>query len=287
MHHLILGYGYCGYYLARELLAHGNQVTAVSRHLSSELSLPGLKHISHDVTQPFFWNEANTIVYYLIPPPPHGEQDSFLKQCLRANQIKAKKMIYFGSSGVYGDHKGAWVNEHSYCIPGIARQLRRLDAEQQWLTYCQQHSIQPILLRIAGIYGPQRIPVEAAKGQIPVIEKTNAPYTNHIYVKDLVKIAYWLGQSSPAEHLYNIADGNPQPMGTMQQLVAQLSGYKEASYANWQEVWDKASPMKREFMLNSKRLSIDRLKQCMGPHLSLTSLNDAILESMALELDNR
>ncbi len=281
MHHLILGYGYCGYYLAQELLKYNQQVTALSRHLNPELQLPGLKHVSHDLNQPLIWKESNTIIYYLIPPPSNGETDIFLSQLLSRSVIKAKKVIYFGSSSVYGNHQGNWVNEQSTCFIKNSRQLRRLDAEQQWLSYCQKNGIQPILLRVAGIYGPQRLPIEAAKAQTPIIVKDKAPYTNHIYVRDLATISYLLAQCQTPKSVYNIADGEPQPMGTIQQEVAKILSIKPAPYESWQEAWERASPMKREFMQGSKCLQIDRLKQSLKSNLSLTHLNNAIQQSLS------
>ncbi|MCL9684673.1 SDR family oxidoreductase [Legionella maioricensis] len=282
MHHLILGYGYCGYYLAQELLKHDQQVTALSRHLNPELQQPGLSHVTHDLNQPFNWTESNTIVYYLIPPQPQGERDIFLRQFLSHNRVNARKVIYFGSSAVYGNHQGNWVNEQSTCVINNARQLRRLDAEQQWLSYCNQNSIQAVLLRVAGIYGPQRLPIEAAKAQTPIIEKDKAPYTNHIYVRDLAAISYLLAQCPTPHTLYNIADGAPQPMGTIQKKVAKALGIKPAPYESWEQAWERASPMKREFMQGSKRLQIDRLKQSLKSSLSLSHLNDAIQQSLSI-----
>lgn len=280
MHHLILGYGYCGYYLAQELLNNGQQVTAVSRHIAPELQLPQLTHVSHDLSEPFQWTESNTIIYYLIPPLAHGEKDSFLNQFLQKSTLSAQKIVYFGASSVYGDQQGAWVNEQSSCITSHSRQLRRIDAEQQWLTYCKKQSISPILLRIAGIYGPQRLPIDAAKAQTPLIERNKAPLTNHIYVRDLARIAYLLVCSSMTDQIYNIADGNPQPMGTLQQLVAQKLGVQQAPYESWQRAWERATPMKREFMQSSKCLDIERLKLHLGANFFIHHLNDAIEEIM-------
>ena len=284
MHHLILGYGYCGYYLAQKLLKNGQQVTALSRHLDPQLQLPQLKHVLHDLNQSFTWHDSDTILYYLIPPPSLGETDIFLNQFLSKNEIKVKKVVYFGSSAVYGDHQGAWVNEQSNCIINNSRQLRRIDAEQQWLTYCNERNIVPVLLRIAGIYGPCRIPVEAAQAQIPLIDRDKASYTNHIYVKDLATIAFLLAQSQNSNSLYNIADGNPHPMGTLQQLTASALGIEQAPFESWSQAWERASPMKREFMQDSKRLNIERLKQSLGAELILTDLKQAIQESIYHQL---
>lgn len=74
MHHLILGYGYCGYYLAQELLKNKQQVTVVSRHLNPQFRLPQIRHILHDLMHPIHWIEPDTILYYLIPPPAQGKK---------------------------------------------------------------------------------------------------------------------------------------------------------------------------------------------------------------------
>ncbi|WP_241480568.1 hypothetical protein [Legionella norrlandica] len=116
MHHLILGYGYCGYYLAQELLKRQQQVTAVSRQLKKDWELPNLHHIMHDLQYPFHWHNPNSIIYYLIPPPSQSNQDILLNQFLKQSSLNAKKIIYFGSSGVYGDHQGAWWTNHQPAI---------------------------------------------------------------------------------------------------------------------------------------------------------------------------
>lgn len=279
MHHLILGYGYCGYYLAQELLKDNQQVTAVSRHLDNEMKLPHLSHLKFDLNKPLHWTEPDTTVYYLIPPPSQGNYDSFLRQFLTQSVIKAKKIIYFGSSGVYGNHHGAWVDERSECVITNPRQLRRLDAEHQWLDYCNQQAIECILLRVAGIYGPHRLPIEAAKTKMPLIERDEAPFTNQIYIKDLASIAYSLASASNARGLYSVADGDPQPMGTLQQRVAEALNLEQAPIESWNQTFERASPMKREFMHASKKLSIQRLKATMGTTLSLTPMLKAISQS--------
>lgn len=93
MHHLILGYGYCGYYLAQELLGHHQQVTVVSRQLKKELELSKIQHISHDLEYPFHWNEPDSIIYYLIPPSSQGTCDTFLQRFLNQSSLNAKKLF--------------------------------------------------------------------------------------------------------------------------------------------------------------------------------------------------
>jgi nucleoside-diphosphate-sugar epimerase len=280
MYHLILGYGYCGYYLAQELLKRKQHVTAVSRHLNPCFALPQLNHLAQDLTQPLPRLGHDTIVYYFIPPVSQGATDSLLENFLNTNTLAAKRVIYCGSSGVYGNHQGAWVNETAECYINNDRQKRRLNAEQQWQTYCQHHNIELTLLRVAGIYGPHRLPMEAATERKPILNKEISPFINHIYIKDLATIMYHLGLCEKIKSIYNIADGNPKPMGTMQQLIAAHLNIAPPLYENWEEAWQKASPMKKEFMQGSKRLAIHQLQKTLNPDFIFTTLKEGIIQSL-------
>lgn len=287
MHHLLIGYGYCGYYLAQQLIHQGEQVTALSRHLDASLMVDGLRHIQADLQSYSLQSlipsgmEKQTLVYYLIPPPSNQSQDPILDQCL--NQLAncpPKKLIYFGSSAVYGNHQGNWVNEQSEIIKSGERQQRRLYAEMRCQNFCQQQGIESIILRIAGIYGPHRLPIEAALQNSPLIQIDEAPYTNHIYVKDLVKIAIDLALMDSAKGIYNVADGAPEPMGTLQRIVSEIMNLAPVVYASYKEVYATASPMKREFMTASKRLQINALETILGQQLNLHSLTDGVKQSL-------
>ena len=281
MHHLIIGYGYCGFHLAKFLLSNNQSVTAVSRHLSESQHLPGLNHLAQDISTPLVWPHQNTIVYYLIPPPSTGVVDSTLKQFLQnCATINPVKLVYFGSSAVYGDKQGDWVDEKAACDVTLERQYRRLDAEQQCLTFAEQKDIGCIILRIAGIYGPNRLPIEAALKQYPLIEPEEAPFTNLIYIKDLAKISALLALQKNSRGIYNIADGLPKTMGYLQQQVANALDLPPAPFQSFDQVLTSASAMKREFMQSSKRLNINALQTTLKESLLVTPSTTAIIDSL-------
>ncbi|CDZ77004.1 NAD dependent epimerase/dehydratase family protein [Legionella massiliensis] len=280
MHHLIIGYGYCGYHLAQTLLAQQQEVTAISRHLAQDMQLPGLNHLAQDISQPLNWSKANTVLHYLIPPIAEGNHDQLLEHFLAQSTLTLNKIVYYGSSAVYGNYHGDWVDEHSPCYLTNPRQERRLSAERLWLDFAKQRDISAVILRIAGIFGPKRLPIEAAKAQTPLIRPEEAPYTNHIYVRDLVNLAYQLARQDGAEGIYNLADGQPGLMGDLQQHVASALGLTKAPYETFQQAWERASPIKREFMQASKRLRINALETTLGQSFSITSFTKAIKESL-------
>lgn len=279
MHHLIIGYGYTGFHLASYLINKKETVTAVSRHLDESQVVQGVEYIQHDIQTPFPWSKQNTIVYYLIPPPATGRYDTILQTFLNTNVIQPAKFIYFGSSAVYGDKSGDRVDETTPCTIILDRQWRRLDAERQ----CQELAIDSVLLRIGGIFGPHRLPIDAAIQQAALIKPESAPITNLIYVKDLVRIAALLAMNSDAKGIYNVSDGLPEPMGYLQQQVAKLLDLPAAPFQSPEQVLAQASPMKKEFIHASKRLNIDALQMTLGPSLVITPKLTAIKESLREE----
>lgn len=270
MRHVIIGYGYCGFYLARELLQGQQEVISVSRHVNDAWRLPGVTHLQHDIDQPLPDLCNGAVLYYLIPPPEQGVHDERLRRFLTQNTLRPARVVYFGSSSVYGDQQGAWVNEQSPCFITRDRQRRRLDAEAQWLSL----GVETVLLRIAGIYGPGRLPLEAAARQSPLIRREEAPFTNRIYVRDLAKIA-----ASLVNGCYNVADGQVDVMGSLQQQVAEACAFAAAPWQSFEQIWQQASPMKREFMTDSKRLGIDALQQAL-PGFVFTPVVQAIRDSL-------
>jgi nucleoside-diphosphate-sugar epimerase len=92
------------------------------------------------------------------------------------------------------------------------RAHRRADAEQQVQQYCQQQNIPLVILRVAGIYGPGKIPVERIKSGEPIVNQQDSPFTNRIHVADLVTVCERALVSPTITGIYNVTDGHP---GTM------------------------------------------------------------------------
>ena len=283
MKHTIVGYGYSGAYLAQELLMQGHQVIVLSRSAKNIANTPLLTHFSMDVeTQALPPVCSDSYLHYFIPPPSHGKIDTSLQQFLILNTSSTfKKILYCGSSGVYGDHQGCWVDEQSECILNVDRQYRRIDAEQQWHRFCNAKNIPLNIFRCAGIFGPNRLPIEACQKRKPVIEKKSAPFINHIYVRDIAKSMRMLCEDLNINGIFNLSDGRPMPMGQLQQSLAKILHLQEASEVDFDSVWEDASPMKREFLQASKRLRIDKLRQAL-PQFIPTDLKCA-LQEMALK----
>jgi nucleoside-diphosphate-sugar epimerase len=278
MKHLIVGYGYCGRHLTRTLVEDRQKVIAWSRSDKKSSQLPsGCAHRTVNIaTDDFNLPKFCDIIHYLIPPQKNGREDFLLKRFISKIQKKPQHIIYYGSSGIYGDHQGRLINEQSPLNLKTDRQFRRYHAEQQLLEYCQQNGIKLSILRIAGIYGSERIPLENVKSYSPIITPSEAPISNRIYIQNLVEIAVYILKKQNGIEIYNVSDGHPKPIGYMQRSLCSLLNYPDSMEISYQEYFEKASNMQREFLANSKQLDISKLKDLLPDNFTLTKLDEGL-----------
>ncbi len=288
MKHVLVGYGYTASYLINQLKQTQEPIEAYARNTQKSptqiLDDPFVNLIQRDVVKQGLLPQSEPFyLYYFIPPPNSGNQDSFLKKFLsKTNFQLCKAIVYISSSGVYGDHQGAWVDEESECHITTERQQRRMDAEKQFLSMGKHLNLPIIVLRCAGIYGPNRLPIAAANAQRPIIIANEAPFTNLIYVIDLSKIIAIL-VSQRNDGIYNTADGNPRHSGFLQQVVAQALKYPLAPTLPFDNIYQQSSNMKRFFIQSSKRLVIKKLRSCLPTDFQFTQQKEAVLQSLTLQ----
>ena len=172
----IVGCGYIGKLLARQLLKKKIPVTGI---VSSDISLAECKHkgISCEITdldKPLEYIDlAGQNVIYLAPPPHTGKIDTRINNFLHAIEKQPpEKLVLISTTGVYGDCKGAWVDESAPLKPVADRAFRRADAEQKAQQFCQRLSISLVILRVPGIYGPGKIPLARIKSRQPIVNRT-------------------------------------------------------------------------------------------------------------------
>jgi nucleoside-diphosphate-sugar epimerase len=117
------------------------------------------------------------------------------------------RFIYVSSTGVYGQSDGSWVDEESPCNPVRAGGMACLDAERTLAAHLiGQRSI---VLRLAGIYGPGRIPRRADLALGKPIAAPSEGYLNLIHVDDAARAVLAVENDSPVPALYCLSDGHP------------------------------------------------------------------------------
>ena len=147
-----------------------------------------------------------------IPQTQSGDPvlTAFGEALTEAKQLHT--VVYLSTVGVYGDHAGAWVDEQTPPRPDMARSRERLSAERAWQDFGARNGLAVAVLRLAGIYGPNRNAlVQVARGDARRIVKPGQVF-NRIHVDDIAQ-AIDAALEQRASGIFNVADDEPCPPG--------------------------------------------------------------------------
>ncbi len=262
----IIGCGYAGSRLAQKWLTRGASVAALARNRESgeKLAKLGVSPVSGDLSD--IWSLrrldlAEQLVYYLAPPPGGGTNDPWVRHfvaALGANRLPAR-CILVSTTGVYGDHQGAWVDEGSELRPGSDRARRRLDAERVLRTWGRVRQVPVVVLRVAGIYGPDRLPLARLQAGEPLVREQECPYTNRIHVDDLVQACVAAADYGVADNVYNVCDGTPGTMTEYFNTVAEIFGLPRPPVLTMEQARTRLTPGMLSYLSESRRLRNDKM----------------------------
>ncbi len=219
---------------------------------------------------------------YSIPPQNFGSQDIRLENVLAAINKPPLQIIYLSTTGVYGDCQGRWINEQEPAKAPTLRQQRRLAAEQLLQHYCQDRGINLTILRLAGIYGPGRLPLTRLQEKQPVICPNEAPPSNRIHSEDIALTLEKTLTKTEAYRVLNVADGNPTSMTDYFYTLADLLDWPRPPCIGMLEAEKVFSPMLLEFLQAPKRLYNQALLDFLGRDLQYPHLREGLKQSLGL-----
>ena len=270
---LIIGCGDVGLRVAR-LLPGGVKVMALT---SSPSHLPELRE--RNIT-PLVGNldDAATLrrlaglathVVHLAPPPnddPHAKADPRIRALLHALRLRSapQAIVYGSTSGVYGDCQGQRIDETRRIHPATARAHRRVDAEVQLRWFGRSGGVPVHILRIPGIYAPDReggTPRGRLLKGTPVLSASDDVYTNHIHADDLARACLAALRRGKPQRITHASDDTDLKMGDYFDLAADLYGIPRPPRMSRLEATTQLPAMQLSFMSESRRLDNRRLKQ--------------------------
>ncbi|MBI5462628.1 MAG: SDR family oxidoreductase [Gammaproteobacteria bacterium] len=274
---LIVGCGYVGQRLARQLRAEGRDVTGLVRSAASAAALQalGVTPVQVDLdaaTELPAVPTAGVELYYFAPPPAEGDTDPRLRRVLAALTAGLpRRIVYISTSGVYGDCAGAWVDETCPLKPSTPRARRRADAEATLREWSATSGVPVVVLRVPGIYGPGKLPLERLRKGLPLLHEVDSPYTNRIQVDDLIAVCRTAMNRGMPGAAYNVSDGQPSNMTDYFNRIADATGLPRPPLIARADI-DRLSPGMRAFMEESKRLDNRRMREELGVELRYPTL---------------
>ena len=288
---LIAGCGYTGLRLARRFLPAW-RVTALARSAAAAARLEAeglatlhadLDALTVDATPPAPLAAAadGAAIAYLAPPPDSGDGDPRLERFLAAlGAARPAALLYMSTTGVYGDTGGATVTEASAVAPANDRSRRRVAAERAADAWCEARGVRAVVLRVPGIYGPHRLPLERLARGEPALRPEDAGPGNRIHVDDLVA-ACVAALERPVQGVFNVTDGNPASTTVFLQRTAALAGLPPPPLVALAEASRRISPGMLAFLVESRQVDNRRMREELGVAPRYAHLDDGIEASLA------
>ena len=183
---IIFGGGYSGQRIANVARHLGGSVLCSRRRENSkgaDFIFDSNQEFSNEIL------EGATHVLSCIPPLLNGKDPVLSKVKTKLLNSKNLKWVgYLSTTGVYGDHKGEWVNESTSPNPQQDRSIRRFACEKEWL----ETNLPVQILRLPGIYGPGRSAFESLlNGTTKMIDKPGQVFSR-IHVDDIAGAVMFL-----------------------------------------------------------------------------------------------
>lgn len=238
MSKLIIGCGFLGERVLRLWCETGEQIHILSRlpRRAEELAARGLHPIVGDVCDPQSLANLPAVDTALFAVgydrrSQHSIHEVYaegLANVLAALPEETGRVIYISSTGVYGPANGDWVDENTPPNPQRDGGKASLAAEQ----VLASHSIgkRSLILRLAGIYGPGRIPyIDRLRAGEPLAVPSEG-WLNLIHVEDAAAIVVAIDRWAAAHEIANgpavfcVSDGEPVVRADYYGEVARLIG---------------------------------------------------------------
>lgn len=276
---LIVGCGDLGRRIAEKLLRQDASVSGLVRSDESarQLAHAGITPCIADLDSAIAPVDIDAKhLLYLAPPPPQGSVDTRMQHFLDAVSGTPESLIYLSTTGVYGDCQGAWIDETAAVAPKAERAKRRLDAEQQVRQKAAREGWPHIIIRVAGIYGPNRLPLKRLQNQEPLLCADQAPFTNRIHVDDLASIILALREKGRDGETYNVTDGKPGNMTDYFLRVADFAGLPHPPTISMTEAQHVLSKGLLSYLQESRRLSNAKLMADLDLELEYPTLDDGL-----------
>ncbi|GAB5402671.1 MAG: SDR family oxidoreductase [Aureliella sp.] len=285
---LIVGCGYVGKRVAALATAAGYEVFALTRGESrcSELRSAGCEPIVGSWHSPETLRGLHAVDKVLVAIPHREESElgeethavglSQLRSAVEAQTSPGKvacRWIYLSTTGVFGECDGEVLNEDSPVSPTRIGPRIAVAAER-WLA--ANLATDSTTIRLAGIYGPDRIPLAAKLRAGEPLSVPLSGYLNLVHVDDISQVVLHAFEHPLAGSTYLLSDGQPVMRREFYEELARLCGVSTPRFT------EPAEGDAKSRRATSKRIDPSRIVAETGYHFSYPSYREGLPQSLGL-----
>ena len=268
---LIVGCGYVGLPLGAELVKQGHEVFGVRRSMGAEADFKaaGITPLTADITKAEQLAQLPDGYDWVVNcvSASGGGAAEYREVYLQGTRnliewlgaAPPKKFVYTSSTSVYGQDDGSLVKESSSTEPAVETGKILVETEQVLLAAARERKFPAVILRLAGIYGPDRgFWFKQYLSNEARIEGNGSRILNMIHRDDVVGVIIAVLKSGRPGEVYNAVDDEP---------VSQLGFFQWLSGPLGKEL-PPAAPEDAEGVckrgVTNKKVSNRRLKMELG-----------------------
>jgi nucleoside-diphosphate-sugar epimerase len=267
---LIVGCGYIGLQVAKLWIESGDVIYATSRSHERCQSLQALG------IRPICWNwytdpaallsvidcELDTILVAVSHAAvegvdPRETHTLGLDRLGAVSQLNGADWIYLSTTGVFAETQSGEVLDESAVVSPKRPGSIAAWAGEQWMN--ENRPTQSVVLRPAGIYGPERVPNwRAVRDSVP-LQMDPASYLNLIHGLDLARAIEYVSNHEMSYRLYCLSDNRPVTRSEYYQFIAKLGHWPQPIFQA-QPIFQKSTegPHVSRRSAANKRICADR-----------------------------
>lgn len=267
----ILGCGYVGLELCRQLTDRGHDVVGVRRSAEglSAVEEGGGRAVRADVTEPATLSAVPDVDALVYAASTGGGGADLARRIyveglresvdhFAARDDPPARLVYTSSTGVYGDHGGDWVDEGTPIDPTTKKTRVLARAETVALSRAVERGIDGTVVRFAGLYGPDRYRLERyLEGPV------TAGYLNTVHRVDAAgAIRHLLSTGQARDEVVLVVDDEPVEKWAFADWLADECGVdrpEKRTVEQRLEVGDLSAPARRRLQ-TAKRCDNARLR---------------------------
>jgi nucleoside-diphosphate-sugar epimerase len=292
-HALVLGCGYVGLALTRNLRERGVQVTGTTRSPDRfpELESAGATPVLADVMDPSTLRpllEIEPDVVFDLIRPQRIDQNRYTSWGTRnvASTFAGAPLdalIYLSSTSVYGRRSGEWTDEGTEVNPVSPVGHARVEAERIYLDAAREHGIPVRICRVPGIYGPGRTLRQRLESGAYRRMDDEKLWISRIHVEDLAEglVATWLhGRDG---EVYLLCDNEPMTAQDYALLTAQLLSLPLPPTVDRDDIRHELNSDAFERRISARRCSNRRMREELGVELRYPTVKEGVPAALEAE----
>lgn len=283
----IVGCGDVGIRVAKLAAEQHLKVSAFSRgnKISPGFEIPGVVINQCDLDNPETLSELDfqgSALLYSAPPPGGGVMDTRIRNFLTALKpgCSPAKILYISTTSVYGDCGDETVTEERAINPTNHTAKRRCDAERRFSKLGVEQGVPVVILRVAGIYGPGRIPMQRILSQEPLLNENEAGYSNRIHADDLAEVCMAAFDKGEDGDIFNVCDGEISKMTDYFNAITDLMNLPRLPQVSLEEAHKVMSPLMFVYMTESRKISNKKMLEKLAIKLKYPTMLEGLKVSI-------